>query len=329
MTTYNGAQYLVEQLESLAAQTLTPYELVVADDGSTDGTINILEQFMDKAPFPVTIYHNAERMGYVRNFLHVLDLCSGDAIAYCDQDDVWMAHKLATVSEEFKRPEVMLVIHSGKPVASDLSPLPGTFPIIPSAKKVAKGGRSDRVLKSFPLGFALVFRQEVAQGVTQALKHYEQKHQFFFGHEMPVVWMARSLGQTVLLPEPLVLYRRHSHNITSGEGLQAKTALDALRNGSEQYEAYGAHALAQSELMESMSKTAPRQAMPFFIQEAARSRQLSQAMADRAMLYRLSSRVDRMGKMAAMLFYGQYRSRTEGGLGAKGLAKDLKHWLKP
>ena len=94
MATYNGSKYLREQLDSLAAQTLPPCELVVTDDGSTDDTLGILDRFRRRAPFPVHLHRNEQRLGYRDNFLKAAQLCSGELIAFCDQDDVWMPDKL-------------------------------------------------------------------------------------------------------------------------------------------------------------------------------------------------------------------------------------------
>lgn len=92
--TYNGHRFIQHQLESLAAQSLRPDELLVCDDGSTDGTLNLVTDFQLHAPFPVRIYCNPVRLGYTDNFLHGYTLAGGELIALCDQDDVWAAGKL-------------------------------------------------------------------------------------------------------------------------------------------------------------------------------------------------------------------------------------------
>ena len=90
MATYNGAAFIDEQLRSLAAQTVLPSELVVSDDGSTDGTLVHVERFAEVAPFPVLVLRNTEPLGYGENFLRAARLATGDCIALCDQDDVWL-----------------------------------------------------------------------------------------------------------------------------------------------------------------------------------------------------------------------------------------------
>lgn len=95
MCTYNGEKYLLEQLESIAAQTIKPAELVVCDDGSTDQTVKILHKFAASAPFPVTIHINQERLGVGRNFFKAIRLCTSDWVVLCDQDDVWLPDRIA------------------------------------------------------------------------------------------------------------------------------------------------------------------------------------------------------------------------------------------
>ena len=94
MCTYNGERFLSEQLHSFAAQTVLPDELVVCDDGSTDGTLEILEDFRRTAPFPVRIYRNEKNLGYVKNFEKAALLCGGDIIFFSDQDDIWLPEKV-------------------------------------------------------------------------------------------------------------------------------------------------------------------------------------------------------------------------------------------
>jgi glycosyltransferase involved in cell wall biosynthesis len=91
LCTLNGGRFLEEQLASIAAQTRPPDEVVVCDDGSTDGTIAILERF------PFRIHRNPVRLGVTKNFEQAISLCSGDMIALADQDDVWYPHKIAVL----------------------------------------------------------------------------------------------------------------------------------------------------------------------------------------------------------------------------------------
>ncbi|TMK39818.1 MAG: glycosyltransferase [Actinobacteria bacterium] len=94
LATFNGIRFLREQLQSLSGQTWLPCELVVADDGSSDGTQAELERFVKVAPFPVRVLPAQSRQGSTRAFERAIYTCGGDVIALCDQDDRWHLEKL-------------------------------------------------------------------------------------------------------------------------------------------------------------------------------------------------------------------------------------------
>ena len=95
MTTYNGEQYVVEQLDSLLAQTLPADEIIIADDRSTDATWEILQAYAAEHPeAPIKLHLNEENLGYKKNFHSVLEEVTGDYIFLCDQDDDWNPDKL-------------------------------------------------------------------------------------------------------------------------------------------------------------------------------------------------------------------------------------------
>lgn len=93
LCTYNGEEFLREQLESIVNQTYSPIELIIVDDSSSDNTYKILTEFAAKHSF-IKIFQNLENIGYIKNFEKALKLCSGDFIALSDQDDIWDRTKI-------------------------------------------------------------------------------------------------------------------------------------------------------------------------------------------------------------------------------------------
>jgi glycosyltransferase involved in cell wall biosynthesis len=121
LCTYNGARFLAHQLDSIMAQTRHPDELVACDDGSTDETLAILEQFRKRASFPVRIVSNDVRLGSTKNFEQAIRLCAGELIATCDQDDFWLPEKLAISEAAFASdPSRGLVFANADVVDADL-----------------------------------------------------------------------------------------------------------------------------------------------------------------------------------------------------------------
>jgi Glycosyl transferase family 2 len=119
MCTYNGALYLREQLDSIASQTRLPDELVVCDDGSTDGTRAVLEGFAAAAPFPVRIHVNPTQLGTPKNFERAIGLAAGDIVALADQDDIWYPPKLERLEQEFVRSERIGLVFSDADVVDE------------------------------------------------------------------------------------------------------------------------------------------------------------------------------------------------------------------
>ena len=94
LCTYNGAAFLPAQWDSILKQTRLPNEVIICDDGSTDGTIDLLHQYQASAPFPVQIFLNPVQLGFNKNFEQALSRCTGELVFICDQDDYWMPEKL-------------------------------------------------------------------------------------------------------------------------------------------------------------------------------------------------------------------------------------------
>jgi glycosyltransferase involved in cell wall biosynthesis len=97
LCTLNGARFLQEQLDSIVAQTHTNWRLIVSDDGSEDGTLDILERYGRKFKAPQSVEVRAgPRRGASANFLSLMSdpEIEGTYFACCDQDDVWLPDKL-------------------------------------------------------------------------------------------------------------------------------------------------------------------------------------------------------------------------------------------
>lgn len=93
MCTYNGENYIREQLDSILRQTHAADEIIIQDDCSTDNTYNILCEYQQKYPF-VHVYRNKINKGINSNFFNAISKATGDYIAISDQDDVWEDYKL-------------------------------------------------------------------------------------------------------------------------------------------------------------------------------------------------------------------------------------------
>ena len=108
MTTYNGAKYLREQIESILNQYEKDFELIICDDCSSDDTLLILSEYSNNDS-RIQIYKNENNLGYVKNFEKAISLCKGDYIALSDQDDIWLPEHLSVLLENIKSGDYSLV----------------------------------------------------------------------------------------------------------------------------------------------------------------------------------------------------------------------------
>ncbi|ASK31547.1 hypothetical protein CEY12_16135 [Chryseobacterium sp. T16E-39] len=93
LCTYNGEKYLSQQLDTILDQTLLPDELIVCDDGSSDRTIEILNDYQKKYP-QIKIFRSENNLGFIKNFEKAIFLCTHEIIIISDQDDVWSKDKV-------------------------------------------------------------------------------------------------------------------------------------------------------------------------------------------------------------------------------------------
>lgn len=124
LSTYNGARYLAEQLDSIIGQTYTDWRLFVRDDGSTDDTMQILTSYSIKDP-RISIIQDSENVGACHSFERLLAQCDGaDYYAFSDQDDIWKPNKLALslqalLQAEAEYPNKPIVVHTDLQVVDE------------------------------------------------------------------------------------------------------------------------------------------------------------------------------------------------------------------
>ena len=222
MVTYQGERYLEQQLSSILGQTLRPYELVIGDDGSSDHTVPIIRRFADRAPFPVRLQINSARLGHAENFVRTAERCSGDVIALCDQDDVWLPCKLERCAPEFFNPQVQLVTHDAVIVDAEAKP---------TGSLLSDRPRDSMRLKA-PLqveyGLTMLIRRSLAgyrELWSRSLGGMVSARDASMGHDHWYYLLGSTLGEVVRLADPLVYYRQHQSNAA---GAQAPVSLAGM-----------------------------------------------------------------------------------------------------
>lgn len=209
LCTFNGARYLVSQLESIAAQTRLPDELVVCDDHSSDETGVILRAFASRAPFPVRLYFNERTLGSTANFGRAIELCDGELIFLCDQDDVWLPGKLVRFETELSgRPEVGLIFSDAELIDEDGVSLGGRlwdYTFAAPRRRLFESGKA----------FEVVARDNPATGATMAFRASlrplvlpipDSPHMV---HDGWIAQLGAAATEVLAIGEGLIQYRQH------------------------------------------------------------------------------------------------------------------------
>jgi hypothetical protein len=211
MSTYNGAGFLREQLDSIAKQTHQAYELIVCDDASQDDSVSIVEKFAASVSFPVRIHANSKNLGFIKNFEQAIDLTSGDVIALCDHDDVWLPTKLARVNIEFDNAkDVGLVFSDAEVVNEDLSATGLTLWQKVGLKK------SELANLQAGNGFDSLLPGATVTGATAAFHSRYKELVLPIPDDLTIIhdaWIAALIAavtRVVPVPECLIKYRQHS-----------------------------------------------------------------------------------------------------------------------
>ena len=210
MCTYNGAEFLPAQWESILAQSRRPDEIVVCDDGSSDQTRSLLEKFAAEAPIPVALYFNQTNLGSVKNFEQAIRLCTGEIIALSDQDDVWRSDKLQTIEAAFNdSPNVGLVFSDAEIVSEDLEPLGrrmwAEVCFEPYKRNLIARGRALEVLITgwTVTGATMAFRSDFVNLSLPIPDGIEMIHDGW------IALTIASVAEVVAIDEPLIKYRQH------------------------------------------------------------------------------------------------------------------------
>jgi glycosyltransferase involved in cell wall biosynthesis len=245
MCTFNGERFLDQQLASLLRQTNRPAELVICDDGSVDGTVDILERFARHAPFPVRLSLNAKRLGIRANFEQALSLCTGPYIALADQDDIWTEGRLAESLEEMKRIEAIhgqitpTLIHSDMTVVDKGDRIvDGSYFRRRGLRRFHREPLKELIAQNYVTGCTTLMNRALLS-LALPIPPTAALHDWWIG------LVAAATGVVHTVDRPLVRYRAHDSNAV---GAKKKESLAFLMEAAANPERLVA--LAQSQAIE-------------------------------------------------------------------------------
>lgn len=208
LTTYNGEPFIKEQVESILCQSFPSFELLIADDGSTDGTLAIANEFSRRDPRVRLLPSTRRNLGLHKNLERSFPECIAPLIAIADQDDVWDHSKLQKLVEGIGENAAiysnsLLMDRDGQSLGCTiLDRLKVSSPIS------GKGRGLAILLKNCVSGHAMLFKKELLAAAVPFIDERMFDQQLAFA--------ALHSGGLGYINEPLVFHRIHDSNQTNG-----------------------------------------------------------------------------------------------------------------
>ena len=218
LATYNGERFVREQIESILAQDYPQVRVVARDDGSSDGTVGILDEYERRYPERFRVVRDGVRSGGAKwNFIRLLRQSTAGYVCLADQDDVWKPNKARDSMGAMGKLEAK---HGGEIpllVFSDLEVVDAELRVIfPSFWKVQRIapeniGRLERLVTQNVLtGCTAMLNRRLVSLAAEMPKEV-------FMHDGWIALIAGAMGKASYLREPTVLYRQHGGNVVGVE----------------------------------------------------------------------------------------------------------------
>lgn len=214
VTTYNGRKYIFEQLDSIRDQSRPADEVLILDDKSSDGTFEAVQEYIRKNHlWEWKIIANQTNIGWKRNFKKGFDLCGGDYVFPCDQDDVWHLDKIERMVQAMEeKSEILLLTSNYNVFTSD------DARVEPAYQHDQKLQRNDGSVEKAPFdaqwcyikkpGCAYCFRRSFYDAIKDTWNTA-------YAHDAQLYRWAHLKGGLYLFNARLFEYRRHGDNATS------------------------------------------------------------------------------------------------------------------
>jgi glycosyltransferase involved in cell wall biosynthesis len=203
MATYNGGEYIAEQISSILFQLHTYDELIISDDGSSDATIEIINSFKDDR---IKLYFN-DKNNHILNFENALSKAKGNYIFLSDQDDIWLENKLQICIKYLRKYDLVL---------SDYVLIGSNKEIISTSYRMrnVKTGFWKNYHRNSYTGCCMAFNQKILKQILPFPVNIKS-------HDHWIGLVAEMCGKTLFINQPLIFLRRHDTNFSRHSGNDA------------------------------------------------------------------------------------------------------------
>jgi glycosyltransferase involved in cell wall biosynthesis len=224
LAVFNGENHLDALLASLFAQTRSDFTVTIADDGSTDRSLEIVAHHARAHPNRVLVLPAEGRVGAGANFSRLLSAIDADFVLLCDQDDVWLPDKVETTVQALVHleadwgPETPLLVHTDLVIVdADLKTL---HPSLARFERLSPGTSEMRhlLLGNVATGCTIAANRALLRRALP-VPATASMHDHWFA------LVASAIGRRIYLPRATILYRQHSGNVIGVTGWSMRAVL--------------------------------------------------------------------------------------------------------
>lgn len=213
LSTYNGEQFLSEQMNSLLAQTYTDWRLLIRDDGSTDGTLAIINKYILDFPEKISLLEDEDgNLGPTQSFAKLLYQSKASYIALCDQDDYWVPEKLKLQMDKMFYEEARVDVNYPLLINTDLKVCDEQLNILSESfwkfQNINIGQKSELrrlLVQNHVTGCTCLMNRALVDRVLPVSDRAVM-------HDWWLALVAVSNGMVVNVDMATVLYRQHARN---------------------------------------------------------------------------------------------------------------------
>jgi len=208
LSTYNGERFLREQLDSIAAQTLVPHMLMIRDDGSSDRTFDIIEEFRSRSQIDIVLFRG-ENVGPQISFRILMNYAAdtdADVFFLCDQDDIWEANKVELFCHEFSQLDSPELVFSRQLLVNE-----NNVPIGLSSP-VRRVGFGNALIENVVTGCSAAFNRACLEVAREDIESVS-KRTIVSMHDWWLYIVASAFGKVIYIDLPLTRYRQHDGNV--------------------------------------------------------------------------------------------------------------------
>ncbi len=239
LAAFNGEKYIGRQLDSILKQTYTNVKIVIRDDGSSDSTPQILNQYAEAYPDKIEIcptdYPTGSASG---NFFRMLQIYSDDYIMFSDQDDIWLPEKIEKTLKAMQYAENKSNKNTPILVHTDLCVVDNGL------KVIADSFMNFEHLSPHRCKLNNLLMQNCVTGCTVMMNRALKERLFRLPerclmHDWWVAIVAAATGKIVFVDTPLILYRQHTNNQVGAQDVASfKFLISKLKNSEKNKEIY-------------------------------------------------------------------------------------------